>query len=64
MIIYGIGAIIFFIIATLVINDEENDIDLEFNSLFIQTLVILLLSLAYPILILISLLILIDERKR
>lgn len=64
MIIYGIGAIIFFIIATLVINDEENDIDLEFNSLFIQTLVILLSSLAYPILILISLLILIDERKR
>ena len=64
MIIYGIGAIIFFIIAILVINDEENDIDLEFNSLFIQTLVILLLSLAYPILILISLLILIDERKR
>ena len=64
MIIYGIGAIIFFIIATLVINNEENDIDLEFNSLFIQTLVILLLSLAYPILILISLLILIDERKR
>ena len=64
MIIYGIGAIIFFIIATLVINDEENDIDLEFNSLFIQTLVLLLLSLAYPILILISLLILIDERKR
>lgn len=64
MIIYGIGAIIFFIIAILVINDEENDIDLEFNSLFIQTLVILLLSLVYPILILISLLILIDERKR